>query len=196
VGCERRPWHNIPANNSEVVSIMKLFRRRRLPAGRRPPMEPDERIVAWAGAADDEVVVVTNRGIWLPLPAGRLGWHEIHKATWSGRQLALVASREVGAGDGYTIVADQPAIVHTLLDPDNVPLQVRVRVTRSIAYTQMHPLPDGGAVRVVARRVPGLDGLTWTVRYEEGADPTDDRIRAVTDDVVAYGKASVEGAGP
>jgi hypothetical protein len=154
-------------------------------------MEPDERIVAWAGATDGEVVVVTNLGVWLPAPAGRLGWHEIHKATWSGRQLALVASREVGAGEGYTIVADQPAIVHTLLDPDNVPLQVRVRVTRSIAYTQVHPLPDGGAVRVVARRVPGVDGLTWTVRYEDDADPTDERIRAVTDDVVAYGKASV-----
>jgi hypothetical protein len=178
---------------------VKLFRRRRLPAEKRPPMEPDERMVAWAGATDDEVVVVTNLGVWLPDPAGppgRLGWHEIHKATWSGRQLALVASREVGAGEGYTIVADQPAIVHTLLDPDNVPLQVRVRVTRSIAYTQMHPLPDSGAVRVVARRVPGVDGLTWTVRYEDGADPTDERIRAATDDVVAYGKASVEGARP
>jgi hypothetical protein len=175
---------------------MRLFRRRRLPAERRPPIDPEERIVAWAGATDDQVVVVTNRGLWLPGAAGRLGWHEIHKATWSGRQLALVASREAGALEGYTLVADQPAIVHTLLDPDNVPLQVRVRVTRSIAYTQVHPLPDGGAVRVVARRVPGIDGLSWTVRYEDGADPTDDRVRAVTDEMVAYGKASVEGARP
>jgi hypothetical protein len=177
---------------------VKLFRRRRrrLPAERRPPIEPEERIVAWAGATDDEVVVVTNHGIWLPGATARLGWHEIHKATWSGRQLALVASREVGDEEGYAIVADQPAIVHTLLDPDNAPLQVRVRVTRSIAYTQVHPLPDGGAVRVVARRVPGIDGLSWTVRYEDGADPTDERIRALTEELVAYGKASVAGARP
>jgi hypothetical protein len=175
---------------------VKLFRRRRLPAGKRPPIEPEERIVAWAGAADDEVVMLTNQGVWLPGSTSRLGWHEIHKATWSGRQLALVASYEVGAGEGYTIVVDRPAIVHTLLDPDNVPLQVRVRVTRSIAYSQVHPLPDGGAVRVVARRVPGVDGLAWTVRYEDGADPADERVRAVTDEVVAYGKASVAGARP
>jgi hypothetical protein len=177
---------------------VKLFRRRRrrLPAERRPPIEPEERIVAWAGATDDEVVVVTNLGVWLPRATARLGWHEIHKATWSGRQLALVASREVGAEEGYAIVADRPAIVHTLLDPDNVPMQVRVRVTRSIAYTQVHPLPDGGAARVVARRVPGIDGLSWTVRYEDGADPIDERVRASTEELVAYGKASVAGARP
>ncbi len=184
---------------------MAWFRRRRLPAGRRPPLDPDERIVAWASVsvadnasvadgADNEVVVVTNHGIWLPDGPGRLGWHEIHKVTWSGRQLALVASREVAAAEGYTVVEDRAAPLFTLLDPGNVPSQVRARVTRSIAYTQAYPLPDGGRVRVVARRVPGVNGLRWTVRYEDGADPSDEAVRAVTEDVVAHGRTSVEGA--
>jgi hypothetical protein len=175
---------------------MAWFRRRRLPVQRRPALEPDERIVAWAGAAGDEVVVVTTRGVWLPGAAARLGWHEIHKATWSGPQLALVASREVATAEGYTITADLPPVVHTLLDPGNVPMQVRTRVTRSIAYSQVHPLPGGGSARVVARRVPGLNGLRWTVRYEDGADPTDDQVRAATDEVVAQGRANIEGARP
>src|SRR5690348_6372924 len=113
---------------------MGLFKRRRLPAGQRPPLEPDERVVAWATTGDG-VLVATTRGVYLPGAAGRLGWHDIHKATWSGRQLALVAAREVAAGDGYAVVEDAPAVVHTLIDPDKVPHQVRARVTKSIAYT-------------------------------------------------------------
>jgi hypothetical protein len=189
--------------------MLDWLRRRRLPAQRRPPLEPDERLVTWGSVPGDGVIAVTTHGIWLPA-AGRLGWHEIHKATWSGRQLALVASREVaategevaaaagevGAAVGYTVVADEPPVVHMLLDPGNVPLQVRARVTKSIAYTQAHPLPGGGGVRVVARRVPGVDGLRWTVRYDDGTDPADDGIRAATADLVRYGKSSVEGAVP
>jgi hypothetical protein len=169
-----------------------LFRRRRLPAGRRPALASEERIVAWAAGAGDEVVVLTNHGIWLPGADSRLGWHEIHKASWSGRQLSLVASREVTAAEEYTVVTDQPAMVYTLLDPDNVPAQVRTRVTKSIAYTRHHPLSDDGGVRVVARRVPGVDGLRWTVRYDEGVDPSAAEVAAMTAELVRYGRSSVE----
>jgi hypothetical protein len=175
---------------------MAFWRRRKLPPGKRPGLDRDERVVAWAGATGDDVVVLTNHGVWLPGVAERVGWHEIHKATWSGRQLALVPSAEVGAGDGYAVVADRPAAVVTLLDPDNVPMQVRVRVTKSIAYTQHHPLPGGGGVRVVARRVPGVNGLRWTVRYDDGVDAGDDEVRTVTEQMVGYGRSSVEGANP
>ena len=82
---------------------MALFRRRRLPAGARPPLDRDERVLAWAGAPNDAVVVVTNFGLWLPGISGsaRLGWHEIHKATWSGRALLVVPARVKEAFDGY-----------------------------------------------------------------------------------------------
>jgi hypothetical protein len=190
---------------------MPLFRRRRLPAERRPDLAPDERIIDWASVAGDDMLVVTNLGAWLPGAASRLGWHEIHKATWSGRQLALVASREVGADraeagtegvdgaeagaeGGYTVVEDLPAVVHTLLDPGDVPLHVRSRVTKSIAYTSHHPLPAGGGVRVVARRVPGVNGLRWTVRYDDGTDRDADSVRAATADLVAIGRAGIEDA--
>ncbi|MGC9669310.1 hypothetical protein ACNTMW_22465 [Planosporangium sp. 12N6] len=173
---------------------MALFRRRRLPAGRQPALGPEERIVAWAAAVDDEVVVVTNHGIWLPGAPERLGWHEIHKATWSGRQLTLVASREITTTEEYAVVTDRPATVHTLADPGTVPAQVHTRVMKSIPYTRHHPLPGGGGVRVVARRVPGVNGLRWTVRYDDGVDPDSDEVRAATAELVGAARSSLDSA--
>lgn len=164
---------------------MGWLRNRRLGSDRRPALEPEERIVAWAGSTGDDVVIVTNLGLWLPGPKSsavdrpamcRLGWHEIHKATWSGRQLTLVPAEQVATGDGYTVMADLPPVTYTLLDPDRVPEQVRTRVNRSVAYSTHHPFPEGGGVRVVARRVSGVDGLTWTVRYDPDTVPSDERL--------------------
>ncbi|MDQ7903028.1 hypothetical protein RB614_00650 [Phytohabitans sp. ZYX-F-186] len=165
---------------------MALFRRKpKLPADQRPALEPDERILAWAPTSDAGVVVATNRGLWLP-GLHRMGWHEVHKAVWSGRELVVTPAAVVGEGAGYTVVADQPILSTLLLDPGDVPDQVRARVTRSVAYTEHHPLPEGGGVRVVARRVSGVDGLTWTVRYDPGT-PKDE---ATVDDLVAAARAT------
>jgi len=164
-----------------------LFNRRKLPAGKRPGLARDERIVAWAGATGEDVVVVTNYGLWLPGAAERIGWHEIHKVTWSGRQLAVVAAREVHDTGAYTVMADLPPVIVTLLDPDHVPEQVRSRVNKSVAYTMHHPLPDGGGVRVVARRVPGVNGVRWTARYDEGVDTDRPDVAKVTAELVAQG---------
>lgn len=170
---------------------MGLFKRRRLPAERRPRLAAEERIVAWAGATGDEVVVATNFGLWLPGGAERLGWHEIHKVTWSGRQLALTAAREVAQAGGYVVMEDLPTLIVTLLDPDHVPEQVRARVNRSVAYTSHHSLPGGGGVRVAARRVSGVNGLRWTVRYDDSGDAAVPGIEAATDELVDQARVSV-----
>ena len=142
-----------------------LRRRPKLAADRRPALEPDERILAWAAAPDDAVVVVTNRGLWLP-GRDRLGWHRINKAAWSGRELRITAAAPADERDGYTVVVDEPVESYLLLEPGDVPEQVRARVTKSVAYTSHHVLPGGGGVRIVARRVSGVDGLSWTARYD------------------------------
>ena len=51
-----------------------------------------------------------------------------------------------------------------------------------------HALPGGG-VLVVARRVPGRDGLRWTVRYDPGTPPAPEAVAAL----VASGLASITG---
>jgi hypothetical protein len=167
-----------------------LRRRPKLPADRRPPLEPEERVVAWASLAADEVLVATNRGLFLPDRPGRLGWHEIHKATWAGRALTVVPAELVERREGYDVVADAPPVSFTLLDPGDLPDQVRARVTRSVAYSTHHPLPGGG-VRVVARRVPGVDGLSWAVRYDPGVDAVDPALVEETSHLVAAGRRDV-----
>jgi len=169
-----------------------LRRRPKLPADKRPTLDPEERVLAWAYAGPEPggpVVVATNRGLWLP-ERPRLGWHEIHKATWSGRELrvtpAEVAKQREGTEqhNGYAVLVDAPSVAHLLLEPGEVPDQVRARVTRSVAYTAHHPLTVGG-VRVVGRRVSGADGLSWAVRYDSGTPVDAEPIIAITDELVS-----------
>ncbi|MFG1955713.1 hypothetical protein [Micromonospora sp. NPDC048830] len=172
---------------------MGLFNRRpKLPPAARPPLAGDERVLAWAAAGNGEgdgVIVASNLGLWLPGRGERIGWHDILKAVWSGRELTVTPAERVAERDGYLVVADCPAETYLLLDPGDLPHQVRARVTRSVAYTEAHPVP-GGAGRVAARRVPGVDGLTWTVRYEPGTPVDDEPVLAETARLVAAARAA------
>ncbi|SCL42125.1 hypothetical protein GA0074692_6668 [Micromonospora pallida] len=171
---------------------MGLFnRRRKLPAQCRPALAAHERVLAWArvGDGDDAATVATNLGLWLPGRAERLGWHDILKAVWSGRELTVTPADPVAERDGYLVVADAPTSTYLLLDPGELPHQVRARVTKSVAYTAHHPVP-GGAGRVAARRVPGVDGLTWTVRYDPGTPADDPDVAAETDRLVAAARTA------
>ncbi|WP_194821094.1 hypothetical protein [Micromonospora sp. S-DT3-3-22] len=191
---------------------MGLFgRKRRVPSAVRPPLAAGERVLAWAApgdggssgaspaegtsagaggdAAGGGVLVATNLGLWLPGRGERLGWHDILKAVWSGRELTVTPAATAAERDGYLVVADGPAETYLLLDPGDLPHQVRARVTRSVAYTQQHPVP-GGSGRIAARRVAGADGLTWTVRYDPGTPVDADEVRAETDQLVAAARAA------
>ncbi|GAB7047735.1 hypothetical protein [Catenuloplanes indicus] len=167
-----------------------FFRKNQPPAAQRPALDRDERILTWASTSTEGVVVVTNRGLWLP-GQNRLGWHEILKAVWSGRELTVTAGRVAEERDGYTVVVDEPTISTLLLAPGHVPHQVQVRVTKSVAITHHHELPGGG-VRVVARRVSGVDGLRWTARYDPGTPADAPRV----DELVARARADAEAAAP
>jgi hypothetical protein len=171
---------------------MALLRRRRaLPAEHRPKLNRDERVVAWALSAQG-ALVATTYGLWLPGdPPARLGWHEIHKAVWDGSVLKITAAQQVEHGSGYDVVADRPGGDFRLADPGDLPAEVRARVTRSVSLSSHHPLPRAGGVRVVARRVPGVDGLTWTARYDDGVDHDDPIVRETTAALVDQAKAGV-----
>ncbi|MBO3738325.1 hypothetical protein [Actinoplanes flavus] len=175
---------------------MKLFRRRPvLPARLRPPLAAEERILAWSAAGDvagtEDVVVATNHGLWLPSAVERLGWHEIHKAVWSGRELRITPAEVLAERDGYTVLVDGPEVSFLLLEPGELPDQVRTRVTRSVAYTTYHPLP-GGAVRVVGRRVAGRDGLSWAVRYDSGTPADSPETVEATGDLVGAARSATD----
>lgn len=173
--------------------MIRLFRRRpKLPSTARPPLERDERVLAWASVGNGEgdgVVVASNLGLWLPGRGHRIGWHDIVKAAWSGRELTVTCGEQVAEREGYLVIADRPAERYLLLDPGELPHQVRTRVTKSVAYTQHHALP-GGAGRIVGRRVPGVDGLTWMVHYDPGTPHDDEAVIAETDQLVAAARAA------
>lgn len=162
-----------------------MFRRKpKLPATLRPALDPDERVVAWAsvGEGQDQALVATTRGLWLP-GGPRLGWHDIHKAAWSGRELRVTPAETAQVRDGYAVLVDGPVMSYLLLDPGELPDQVRTRVTRSVAFTAHYPLPVGG-VRVVGRRVSGANGLSWAVRYDSGTPVDLDEVVHVTNELV------------
>jgi len=164
-----------------------LRRKPKLPAGLRPALAREERVLAWAAVGDDQAVVATNHGLWLP-GGRRLGWHEIHKAAWSGRELRVTPAEVAEVREAYAVLVDAPVVGFLLLEPGEVPDQVRARVTRSVAYTSHHPLTTGG-VRVVGRRVPGENGLSWAVRYDAGT-PDVPAVVELTDELVAAAQAA------
>jgi len=171
------------------VSFWELFKRRvKLPADAGVPLQPDERVIAWSRTGDGSYVVATDRGLYLPGSA-RLGWHEIHKAVWSGRELTVTPAEVVERREGYDVMADLPPRTVLLLEPRDVPQQVRARVTASVSYTAHHPL-DGGGVRVVARKVRGVDGLSWAVRYDPGTAATAPEVVEETGVLVAEARIS------
>jgi hypothetical protein len=165
-----------------------LQRKPKLPAELRPALGPDERVVAWAPVDAGAALVATNHGLWLP-DGRRLGWHEIHKAAWSGRELRITPAEVAEARDGYAVLVDGPVLVFLLLEPGEVPDQVRNRVTRSVAYTTHHPMAAGG-VRVVGRRVTGRDGLTWAVRYDAGTPVELSSVVELTGGLVAAARGA------
>lgn len=172
---------------------MPFWRRNKLPADRTPALEADERVLAWSPAGPDgtATVVATHRGLWLPGAQQRWGWHEIHKASWSGTELTIIGAQVVTVGDDFTVVTDAAPQTFTLTEPGEVPHQIRARVTGAVAFTQHFAGPTGGAgVRVVAHRLVGADGLSWTVRYDQGIDPADPAVRAATAALVAEAKAA------
>jgi hypothetical protein len=165
--------------------VSRWFRRGRLPAELRPPLDPDERLVAWAAVADPAgAAVATTAGLFLPGRERRLGWHEIHRASWSGRALTVTPAEVVAERPGYLVTADRAPVTVPLAHPGDLPRVVRSRVTRSVPFSSRHRVPGGG-VLVVARRVPGVDGLCWAVRYDPGTDPGAPAVRAATDALVA-----------
>lgn len=168
---------------------MKLFgRRERPPADALARLDRDERVVSWASTPDGGAVVATPLGLWLPGAAERLPWHLVDKAVWRDGRLTVTPAVDTGGG----VLAEQPPAGVRLSVPRDLPQTVRVRVERAIAYTRHFALPGGGGVRVVGRRVPGRDGVSWQRVYDPGVDAADPAVRAAADELVERARAETE----
>jgi hypothetical protein len=151
--------------------------------------DPDERLLAWGVLVRDEGwLVATSRGLCrvptdLALDhAGEvavLRWHEIGSAKWTkisdGGTFEVTPLTEVEPG----VQARQPVEKHVLADAGELPPVVRRRVDQTVVASRRSPLPGGGGVVLVARRVPGQAAREWTVVFDDDADRNDAEAREV-----------------
>lgn len=171
------------------MSLLDQVRRRFA----RPPervraagAEPDERVLAWGVLARDQGwLVATSFGL-RAVPADEtsdgevLRWHEIGSARWQGTadgggSFTVVPLTEVEPG----VQSRLPEIRYVLTDRGDLPAMVRRRVDQTVVASRRSPLPNGGAVLLVARRIPGQAAREWTVVFDDDADRDDPASREV-----------------
>ncbi len=145
--------------------------------------DPDERVLAWGPLAREEGwLVATSRGLRVVPPqvtsvteaAAVLPWHEVGHAKWTatndgGGTFEVTALVEVEPG----VQARQPETRYVLSDAGDLPSVVRRRVDQTVVASQRSPLPGGGGVLLVARRIPGQAAREWTVVFDDDADRND-----------------------
>ncbi len=145
-------------------------------------MPREERREAWGLTDRGEPVVATDRA--LVLPGGvRLPWERVERAGWARPRLTLVEVSAVeGTGAAHLLVLDEegelPAVVHT-------------RVTGSVAWSQHERLAPRGGVRVVGRRVPGQELLTWQLVFDADTDRDDPLLRAQAEALLEGARRSI-----
>ena len=157
--------------------------------------DPDERVLAWGTLVrDGGWLVATSRGLRVVppevtsvedaealdpcAPGGVLPWHQIGSAKWlatpdGGGRFEVVRLTEVEPG----VQARQPEVRHVLSDSGDLPAVVRRRVDQTVVARQRSPLPGGGGVLLVARRLPGQPGREWTVVFDDDAQRSDPDAR-------------------
>jgi hypothetical protein len=150
--------------------------------------DPDERVLAWGTLVrDGGWLVATSRGLRVVPPevtsvtdAELVPWHEIGSATWlstadGGGRFEVVRLAEVEPG----VQARRPEVRHVLSDAGELPGVVRRRVDQTIVASQRTPLPNGGGVLLVARRLPGQAAREWTVVFDDDSRRSDPEAREV-----------------
>ena len=152
--------------------------------------DADERVLAWGDLVRGQGwLVATSRGLRvvpadLPLEeagdVGVLRWHEVGAARWAatndgGGTFAVTALTEVEPG----VQAREPVERYALSDAGELPAVVRRRVDETVVASRRSPLPGGGGVLLVARRVPGQAAREWTVVFDDDTDRHDAEARAI-----------------
>jgi hypothetical protein len=145
-----------------------------------------ERVLAWGALGRDRGwLVATSYGLrTVPADATSDGevlrWHEIGSARWQGTadgggSFTVTPLTEVEPG----VQSRLPATRYVVVDRGDLPAVVRRRVDQTVVASRRSPLPNGGAVLLVARRVPGQAAREWTVVFDDDAERNDPASREV-----------------
>lgn len=156
---------------------MALFaRREKPPAAIVGQLDTDERVLSWADTPNGGAVVATNRGLWWPFDDAprRMPWEQIDKVVWRDGWLMAI---EADVFEDQLLVERAPVRVQ-LSVPRDLPPVVRKRIESNVVKSEVLRV-GGGAVRFVARKRPGQDGLVWWARLEPGTRATDEVRSAI-----------------
>ncbi|MGH3096834.1 MAG: hypothetical protein ACRDMV_12650 [Streptosporangiales bacterium] len=120
-------------------------------------------------------LVATDQALHVPAGEGyeRIGWERVEQAEWSESELHL---RVLGERRARTYAVDQPGLL---------PEVVQERVTASIVVNERVWLDGQRGVRIVARRRPDAEELSWSLVFDRGLDPADPNVRRAAEDVLA-----------
>lgn len=130
-----------------------------------------DRRLAW-GLTEDGVALVASPDC-LHVGGERIEWWQVERVGWADPTLRVVEVAEV-EGSGLVHLWD-------LAEDHGLAETIRERVTASVAWSDLRSLTPSGAVRLVGRRVPGQEVLTWQAVWQPGTDPSDPFLRAQVD---------------
>jgi hypothetical protein len=148
--------------------------------------DPDERVLAWGELAGGAGwLVATSQGLRTVTSdrgedGGVLRWHEVGSARWQaaasgGGRFVVTPLTEVEPGVQARLAEER----HVLADAGELPGVVRRRVDQTVVTSRRTPLPGGGSVLLVARRVPGRAAREWTVVFDSDEQRTDPEAREI-----------------
>lgn len=165
---------------------------RRTPRAAAPRLASRERVLAWARAGDGTVLAGTRDALHLVArqPSGaprelRLPWEQVDAAGWDEPTSTLRVSL-VGGVPGEASHAYRLEEARALLE------LLRERVTASVVLQRHVLVPGHGGVTVVARRAPsGAVDVVWSVRHDDGTDPSDPVVRDAVEQALADAKDEV-----
>jgi hypothetical protein len=148
--------------------------------------DPDERVLAWGALTRDEGwLVATSLGLRTVPPEVTsvddvevLPWHRIGHAHWTaasggGGSFRVTSLSEVEPG----VQARGPEQRYVVTDAGDLPAVVRRRVDQTVVASHRSPLPGGGGVLLVARRVPGQPVREWSVVFDDDSRRSDPEAR-------------------
>ncbi len=133
--------------------------------------DPGARLLAAATTADGSWLVATDRALWVPRRAvrHRIGWEQVDTASWDRESEILTVLQAAPLGERprrWTFRLD---------DPGDLLLVVRERVNATVVLARTVRIGEA-SVRVVARRAPGQDELSWVVSAGRGLDVSDPSV--------------------
>ena len=192
--------HRRPPGSGRIARWLKTSRQdhrrhlaARAEARAHAPLQPGERLLAVARAADGGLAVATDRALhhqhrrsW-----ARLGWEQVDQTRWDDQRQVLALTGLTPAVAARTVLR--------LACPWDLPEVASERVTWSRLVDQRVWLNGRAGARVVARRAPGKPSVTWLVIVDRMLDLADPAVRsglesALTDLRAATG-ADEAGAG-